>query len=157
MPGGRPSSFSQEIADELCARLAHGEPLAKICDDPRMPGFSTVYRWEKEREEFRQASARARELGTHYLADECITIADEQGADPQQKKVRIDTRLRLIGKWNAKAYGDAMQLKHAGSDGQPLDLADSGAAARLAALLEAVRARGVSSGSSPGKGDEPKD
>ena len=33
----------------------------------------------------------------------------------------IDTRLRLIGKWNPKAYGDKIVAEHTGPDGKPLD------------------------------------
>lgn len=103
---GRPSSYTPEIAQKLCERLANGETLKGICSDDSMPSFTTVYRWEIEREEFRNLSAHARELGTHSLADQCIEIADDASLDPADKRVRVDTRLRLIGKWNRKIYGD---------------------------------------------------
>ena len=46
------------------------------------------------------------------LADECISIADNPTLDPNDKRIRIDTRLRLIGKWNAKKYGDKIAMEH---------------------------------------------
>jgi hypothetical protein len=109
----RPSKRSPEVVDEIAHRLAHGEPMARICDDEHMPDFSTVWRWEADDEEFRKLAAHAREVGTHYLADDCITIADGPG-DPADKRIRIDTRLRLIGKWNAKRYGDKLDIEHSG-------------------------------------------
>jgi hypothetical protein len=117
-PRGRPSSYSQEVADRICTRLANGETLKRICADDDMPGFVTVWRWENDNEEFRKLSARAREIGTHNLADECIGIADDPTIDPQDKRIRIDTRIRLIGKWNAKRYGD--KLTHAGDEEAPI-------------------------------------
>ena len=30
---GRPVEYSDEIADEICWRIAHGEPLVRICQD----------------------------------------------------------------------------------------------------------------------------
>ena len=65
---GRPPELTPEIADAICERLAKGEPLARICEDEAMPSYTTVWRHEKGDDEFRKASARARELGTHYLA-----------------------------------------------------------------------------------------
>lgn len=114
---GRPSKKTPEVVAEICERLANGEPLARICRDEHMPSFPTVWRWEEEDEEFRNLSARAREHGTHYLADECIDIADRKDLEPNDKRVRIDTRIRLIGKWNAKKYGDKQTVDHQSSDG----------------------------------------
>jgi len=118
-PGGRPSDFTPELADAICERLAKGEPLARICEDAGMPSYTTVWRWERANDEFRKASARARELGTHWLADECLKIADGQG-EAQDKRLRIDTRLRLIGKWNAKAYGDKVAHVGGGPEDEPI-------------------------------------
>ena len=120
---GRPSSYTQEIADEICERLAEGEPLARICRDERMPSYSCVRRWEAENEEFGALSARAKRDGTHYLADDCQGIADDPLPDDLDKakveiahrKLQIDTRLRLIGKWNRQDYGDKQEVEHKGS------------------------------------------
>jgi hypothetical protein len=117
-PRGRPSSYSQEVAERICTRLANGENLKRICADSDMPDFVTVWRWENSNEEFRNLSARAREVGTHNLADDCLNIADDPTIDPQDKRIRIDTRIRLIGKWNAKRYGD--KLTHSGDDEAPI-------------------------------------
>ena len=103
---GRPSKKTPQVVDEILLRLAHGEPLARICSDPHMPDFSTVRRWEDEDSEFRALSTRARIHGTHFIADDCMRIADHPTLDPADKRIRIDTRLRLIGKWNARIYGD---------------------------------------------------
>lgn len=110
MPGGRPSDYTEDLAAAICERLANGEPLAKICRDDAMPSYSTVRRWENEKPEFQALSARARIDGTHFLADDSLRIADDDSIDTQRAKVMIDTRLRLIGKWNSRAYGDKTAL-----------------------------------------------
>lgn len=121
---GRPSDFSQEIADEICERTAKGEPLSVICSDEHLPHFSTVYRWKDAQPSFREDFARAREVGTHFLAYDSLRIADDPTIEPADKRIRIDTRLRLAGKWNARAYGEAVQLKHADADGAKLPTPD---------------------------------
>jgi hypothetical protein len=123
MPGGRPSVYSEELVAEICQRLGKGEPMARICDDAHMPSYNTIWRWENENEEFRDLSARAKRNGTHFLADDTLRIADDESIDTNRAKLMIDTRLRLIGKWNAKAYGDKVQAEVTGAEGGPLQVA----------------------------------
>jgi hypothetical protein len=111
---GRPSSYSDELAYKICERLSYGETLRSICLDPAMPSLTTIFRWEEVNPKFRELSARAREKGTHQLADECIAIADDPNLEPHDKRIRIDTRLRLIGKWNAKRYGEKIEVEQNG-------------------------------------------
>ena len=51
------------------------------------------------------------------MAEECLDIADEPVAKDDSvavanKRVRIDTRLRLAGKWLAKEYGDKLDVNY---------------------------------------------
>lgn len=122
MPGGRPSIYSEELANSICEQLARGVPLARICDQDGMPDYSTVRKWEDDKPEFSALSARAKQAGTHFLADDSIRIADDPTIDPQHKRIMVDTRLRLIGKWNAKAYGDKVQTELSGPNGGPINV-----------------------------------
>ena len=108
---GRPAIKSPEIIEEIIERLTKGETMRSICNDEKMQSIMTIFRWESECSEFSELSARARERGTHQLADECIAIADDPTLDPADKRVRIDTRIRLIGKWNQKKYGDKIEVE----------------------------------------------
>lgn len=134
----RPSSYTSDIAESICARLADGESLRQICQTEGMPGYATVRRWERENDEFRALSTRARETGCHALAEDCIQIADDgrndwmetrdregeaigwriNGEAVQRSKLRIETRMRLLGKWLPKVYGDKLDVT---SDGQKLE------------------------------------
>ncbi|MDT8321997.1 MAG: hypothetical protein RQ826_15875, partial [Xanthomonadales bacterium] len=90
--------------------LAQGEPYVKICEDAHMPDFSTIWRWEQSNPDFGRQAQVALEHGTHFLAHDCLRIADAEEIDPRHKKIMIDTRIRLIGKWNAKRYGEKLQV-----------------------------------------------
>jgi hypothetical protein len=78
---GRPSSFTQEIADEICERLVEGESLRKICRDDHTPNVATVCRWLASNEGFREHYAHARALQADTLADEILDIADDASLD----------------------------------------------------------------------------
>ena len=79
-----------------------------------MPSYTTLKKWQRDVPEFASLSARAKEDGTHFLGEDSLRIADDLEIDPQHKKIMIDTRLRLIGKWNTKAYGDKVETVHSG-------------------------------------------
>lgn len=98
----------QEIAD-ICSQLAEGKSLRRICRELGKPE-STVRYWLNKNEEAFAHSARARELGCDALADECLDIADDPLIPTDVKRVRIDTRIRLIGKWSQR-YSDKLTVK----------------------------------------------
>jgi hypothetical protein len=114
MPAGRPSGYNETITAEIAERLSNGEPMKKICRDEHMPHYVTVLKWQRAHPEFSDLTARAKAEGTHALADECIEIADDKTIDPQHKRFMIDTRIRLIGKWNSKAYGEKVEMAATG-------------------------------------------
>jgi hypothetical protein len=136
---GRPSLKSPELVESICERLAQGEPLAAICRDEGMPHPSTVRDWMKADEAVSLAIARAREDGEDWLAAECLEIADDGRRDYvptddgrgvvdhdhiQRSKLRIDTRLKLLAKWNPKKYGERLAL--AGDPEAPIGVEHSG-------------------------------
>lgn len=73
---GRPSSYTPELAERLCAHLAGGKALRSACRLPGMPRMTTVYRWMREHEEFRSRYARACEDRTDAMAEEILAIAN---------------------------------------------------------------------------------
>lgn len=99
-----------------------------------MPAWRTVYDWIGRDEELSAHIARARDLGFDAIAEECLDIADDSSQDyrdtdkglvydaehVQRSKLRIETRLKLLAKWNPKKYGDRIAL--AGDPQNPLSL-----------------------------------
>lgn len=131
----RPSKFTRQLADEICERLGEGEPLRQICRDERMPHWTTVYDWKAANEEFSLRITRAREAGHDAIAADCLRIADDGLNDSyldddgnkrtdvdviQRSKLRIETRLKLLAKWDPKRYGERMDVNHGGQDGNPV-------------------------------------
>jgi hypothetical protein len=128
-PPGRPSTFTSRIAAAICRRIAEGEPLAEICRDPKMPATRTVSGWRRDRPGFAEDFRAAREEGFDALAVECLAIADdtsrdtidtEHGPRPDNEwiarsRLRIDTRLKLLSKWDPKRYGERVEVEQNGS------------------------------------------
>jgi terminase small subunit-like protein len=134
---GRPSKFTPEIAALICERIALGETLRSICENEDMPAEATVRNWIlTDAHGFFALSAHAYSLGYEALAEQCVQIADDakndwmerHGADDagwiangehiQRSRLRIDTRMRLLGKWAPKRYGERTVL--AGDPEAPL-------------------------------------
>ncbi len=119
---GRKSTFNDKDAAEIVARLSKGEPLAVICRDEWLPTDRTVRNWADNDAAFASDIARAREDGFDAIALEALDIADGrapvrvEGDSPSQRdRLRVETRLKLLSKWDPKRYGDLVKL--AGADG----------------------------------------
>ena len=104
---------SAELADTIIEELTNGKPLRQVC---REQGVSktAIYNWLDEDEALNGRFMRARERGGHEIADQCIEIADDKSDDPASRRVRVETRLKLLAKWDPKRYGDAVTNKHEG-------------------------------------------
>lgn len=133
----RKSRFSErmpEVKKSIIDRISAGEPLRAICREDGYPSAQVVYDWIEKDEEFALRFARARDIGADAIAEECLRIADspltgeetEVDADGKvvkvkradmlgHRKLQIETRLKLLAKWNPKKYGE--RIDHTSSDG----------------------------------------
>lgn len=116
-PKGTVKYKMDDFADEICNWIAAGKTLRDYCRQDGKPSWDTIYNWAKEDEQFAQRFARAREDGQDVMSEQCLEIADTQPVDQtevQWMRVRIETRLKLLAKWNPKKYGDRQTHEHAG-------------------------------------------
>lgn len=110
---------SARLADLIIEDLTSGKPLRQICREQGV-GKSAVYDWLDDDAELLGRFARARERGGHEIADECLEIADDREEDPASRRVRIETRLKLLAKWDPKRYGERTQTELTGANGGPV-------------------------------------
>lgn len=151
---GRPSKRTPEIEARLVEALTNGVPMAEVCREEGMPHPSTVRDWMNEDAAFSLAIARAREDGFDAIALDALKIADRSNEDfvenedgsvtvdrelVARSKLRVETRLKLLAKWDPKRYGDRTIL--AGDPENPLMKAsDDQIDARLAELMRKAEA-----------------
>jgi hypothetical protein len=125
---GRPSKYDPEIARIICEQLSEGVPLRQICrDNDGFPAWRTVYDWMGRDEELSASISRARDIGYDAIAEECLHIADNIEMGHKQvmtdegsattvedmlghRKLRIETRLKLLAKFHPTKYGDKLGL-----------------------------------------------
>jgi hypothetical protein len=121
---GRPTSYTPELVDTICERLAQGQSLVEICRDGDMPSRNAVYAWLARHPEFHDKYARARQVQADAIFDEILEIADDasndwmerggegdlgwqvNGENIQRSRLRIDARKWMAGKLKPKVYGE---------------------------------------------------
>jgi len=142
MAGGRPTDYSTDLANEICARIAEGESLRSICRCEGMPNIRSVMRWLGIHPEFSQQYARAREAQAESMFEEMLEIADDGSNDWMERtgkdgetgdkvvdhehvsrsKLRVDTRKWMLARMAPKKYGDATNIKLSGDAENPLSV-----------------------------------
>jgi hypothetical protein len=125
------STYTEEMADKICERIADGESLKAICEDEGMPHKATVFKWLGENAAFSDKYARAREAQADALFDDILSIADdgrndwmekqsldggnmgwqENGEALRRSQLRIDARKWMAGKLRPKKYSEKLQVE----------------------------------------------
>ena len=128
--GGPYAETKDSIKDAIVEWIGHGKTLREFCRQPGSPNWTAIYDWMEDDEVFAQRIAHARDRGADALAQETIEIMDEEPErdqngrrDPgyiQWQKARVETRLKLLAKWNPKKYGDRLEI--AGDAKNPLSV-----------------------------------
>lgn len=133
---GRPSRYTNKLADKICKMIAEGQSVRSICAKKDMISMQTFFRWLRENKKFREQYARACEERSYMHAEEIIEIADDatndymeqhdesdeltgyklNGENIQRSRLRIDTRKWLMSKLNPKVYGDKLDMTTNGND-----------------------------------------
>ncbi len=130
---GRKSTYSNALAERICARLADGESLRSVCRDDQMPALSSVMKWLDHHPAFAEQYARARACGLEAMAEDILDISDnatndwmerhgedavgyvENGEAMARSKLRVDSRKWLLSKLAPKKYGDKLDMAVSGS------------------------------------------
>ena len=132
MAGGRPTDYTQDKADKICAMLSEGMSLRTVCKDDELPSTQTVFSWLRTYPEFLDQYTRAKQESADALTDEMLDISDDStndwmeshgddagyranGDNIQRSRLRIETRKWLASKLKPKKYGDKIQQEHSGS------------------------------------------
>lgn len=163
---GRPTKRTPEVIQRVIDGLSAGTPLTIICKPDEMPCDNTIRAWMKEDSQLSEAIAHAREAGFDQIALDALDIADDNTRDTitvkrggmemevadtewiMRSKLRVETRLKLLAKWDPKRYGERMATEISGPDGGPVKSAVSitpeieGEIARIAGIAGGLKQPG---------------
>ena len=127
---GRPTVYSDKIANKICERLADGESLRKICESEEMPGKSTVMRWllDDNHTDFWERYEKAWKSRAEGYLEEIVEISEEEpvatyttkdgtvsetidSAGVNRNRLRVDTRKWVMARMNSKRFGDKQEIE----------------------------------------------
>jgi hypothetical protein len=136
---GRPSSFTQEIADKICQELALGNSLRTVCLPDGMPSVASIFNWFRNYPEFLEQYTRAKQESADAMAEDVLDIADDatndymmrtgkdgnesyqlNGEHIQRSRLRVETRKWLMSKMKPKKYGEKLDLTNDGDKFEPV-------------------------------------
>lgn len=132
---GRPTIYSPELADRICAELASGMSARSVCAAADMPSMQTFWRWLRESPEFRERYAHAKNESADSLVEQMLDIADDGTNDfaeddegsvkfnhehVQRSRLRVDTRKWIASKLKPKRYGERLDMNHGVQPDNPL-------------------------------------
>lgn len=101
--------YSEDVADEICTRIAMGEAWYQMCSTGRMPAYGTLYQWMGRYPDFAEAVARARQMAADYKADKALVVAEATTpATVSADRLKVSTlmkhaALQAPGQWGRKA------------------------------------------------------
>jgi hypothetical protein len=120
--------YSDELAQEICERIAVGELLINICLDAHLPTIRRCNQWMREHTEFAQLYQSAISDRLNVFEEEVIKIADDMRHDfrtvikgGQEKRVadpdmvararlRIEVRFKHLKAGRPAKWGDVQTL-----------------------------------------------
>ena len=113
---GRPTIYTKELAETICSRIAAGESVRQIGEDPTMPAATTIHQWVLgDKEGFSKHYAQAKSIGAEQAVDEMEVIARTED-DVQRARLIIDTRKWALSKQIPKKYGDKIDVTSGGKE-----------------------------------------
>jgi hypothetical protein len=120
-------TFSKDLFNTICARIADGESLRAIQRDIQYPAVGTFFKWLEDDPSLQEQYRRARERAADADAEDVTDIAKRTLAgeyDPQSARVAIDALKWSAGKRKPKVYGDKVQAELTGPNNGPIQTID---------------------------------
>ena len=109
---GRPSDYNLDLADLICSRISNGESMRSICRDDDMPAMQTIWRWLREKHEFSERYARAKDESADAHAERILETIDrvlDEDVNPNAGRVAIDGLKWVASKLKPKRYGERIR------------------------------------------------
>ena len=145
MVDGRPTKYTDQLAQDICDGLIDGQSLNKLCMSDDMPCKASVYNWlsDPEHAAFLDKYTHARERQAETFMDQCVDIADDNEDDTitlvnkagkeyekvnhdhiNRSRLRVDTRIKIAERMAPRKYA-IQHLEVSGPDKGPIEVGTS--------------------------------
>lgn len=141
MPAGRPSKFSEELANRILHEVSEGKTILTISKEDWSPTRSTIYKWESERPEFSDNLAKAHRSQADHLVDELQQVSRDEDIDVARARLIVESNKWIATRRKRDAYGDKITNELTGKDGGPIQIDKSTMAKRLLFALNEMKRR----------------
>lgn len=137
-PVYRDIPYSLELVQDICERVANGEPVKHICmDASRYPHRNIFNKWLHEHEDALELYLDAKSAWAEKLVHENFKIADECPTDCKEEVMKAKLRIN-VRQWAAEKTRDWMpkrKVELSGPNDKPVELEIHDASAKLQTLL----------------------
>ncbi len=126
---GRPSDYTQEMANEICQDISSGKSLRAICRDENRPSIATIFKWMRDYPDFLKQYEVATSERADYQLEELNDIGEEavnyaKTSDDKNVsavitayKLKADNMRWTMSKIKPKKYGEKVDVT---SDGEKI-------------------------------------
>lgn len=112
---GRPTKYTEALADSICDKLMDGMSMRQIAKLPSMPDRSTMLRWMSTNKDFAAKCAHAREEQADLMDDLILETANACTPETASAdKVKISAYQWRAAKLKPKKYGDKVEVEQSG-------------------------------------------
>lgn len=114
---GRPSEYTDELADEICTLVSNGANLNRLAKLAKFPHESVLRNWLVNHDTFSTKYALARKARADARSDRIDSYKRQMlkgRISSDIARVAIDAEKWQAGKENSRRYGDLTKVQHEG-------------------------------------------
>jgi hypothetical protein len=104
------------MGKRICDALAmHDGGIRTLCKaNADFPNPVTIWKWRNNFVEFDKLYADAKRRQLDLMAEDIVDISNDDTLEPNDKRLRVDTRKWLLSKLMSKVYGDKLDVTSGG-------------------------------------------
>lgn len=136
----RNPAYDPELGDVVCKALAGSDKGLRGTLKEHAPHITpqTVFEWAQNDAQFADKFAQAKRQQIEMMAEDIVDLSNDDTLEPNDKRIRIDTRKWLLSKLLARTYGDKLDIT---SDGEKLSTPSHVIDQRVQSIIMAARMR----------------
>ena len=116
---GRPSTYTESVAQEICRLIAEGNSMRQVCLAPGMPDRGTLLKWADSVPQFAHNLAHAREDCADWHADQGLEdLRDSKGQTKEHVAAARELakyHLSLARVIDPRRYSERIEHEHTGT------------------------------------------